>query len=289
MKTLITICSVVLIVSTTTVFAGTNGIISTDRFGYAGSTTRYATLEDAQNGTNALGTTTIMDRDLGLYLVNNYPGYSSNDTEILGSWWYTTYDNTNGYQKDDPAGDLLYSGWGNTHGNTGIGFLQIYDIGNSTVTSESMSFSNFDGTYWTQFNLSVSGSNADYDNSYARFSPFESNTQDKALYYSYALTLSATGLQGIESSPGVIAATNHPTGVTGTLTGLAENKGTDPTKQGFYTFDITLNMTNWAFSQGDEALNGDFSDSYFAVVPEPATIGLLGLGALSLLRKRNKK
>jgi hypothetical protein len=48
-------------------------------------------------------------------------------------------------------------------------------------------------------------------------------------------------------------------------------------------------MENWAFNQGDEALNGDFSQSYFAeAVPVPAAVWLLGSGLLGLMGLRRR-
>jgi hypothetical protein len=288
MKTLVTILAILTVCGCTSYVFADAGAISTDRFGYTGTTTRYATLADAQSAINAIETITVENRDLSLFAVKDYSSYYTNTSQMMGSWWYST---------DSSAGP----GYGNTRGNTGIGFLQLADVANTTVSSESMSFSDWDGTYWTKFNLSISGANADYANSYARFSPFSSNTSDSGIYLSYALTLAATGLQGTQTAPGIIEATNHPTGVTGTFTGLFQNQGTDTTKQGFYTFNMTLDMTNWAWDNqssltypvggGSPAdvygyVKGGFQDSYFATVPEPCTMALLGLGGLLFARKK---
>lgn len=264
------------------------GAVSTDRFGYDGTVRRYDTLVNAQNDDGVTGlveTISIVDRDLALYIVDQDPTYDTDYNVITGSWWYTTEDNTNSYPKDDPAGDRYYSGYGNTHGNTGIGFAQLYDGDGSTDTSVSMAFGNYDGTYYTDYSLNLTGVNADYSNDYARLSPFSSNVDDKGTYLSYSLSLVATGLEGTETSPGVIESFNHPTGVTGTYTGLFENT-TASANAGFYVFDLNINTNNWAFAQGDAALNGDFYDSYFATVPEPASLSLLGLGGLMALKRR---
>lgn len=267
------------------VMAQIGGAISTDRFGYTGSVERYDTLADAQAGTNIKETISVGNRDLSLFIVKNLGSYWTDASIVMGSWWYTT----------DPSGS---AGYGNTRGNTGVGFLQIYEdpFGYSpttslTRTSLSMGFGGFNGTNWTTFSINMSGVNANYASSYARFSPFTSNNDDAGTYLEYSLSLTATGLLGTQTGS-LIEATNHPTGVTGTFSGLFFNPSSDPTRAGFYKFSMALDMENWAYENRDSLTGDPFADSYFAeAVPEPFTmaLGAAGLAAAIARRRRSRK
>jgi hypothetical protein len=268
-------------------YADLTGAISTDRFGYTGSTTRFATLQDAIDQVNPMQTITIGNRDLSLYSANGLGGGAPDANIIMGAWWYST----------DPNGQ---AGWGNNRGNTGIGFLQIYEYPDGvpstslTRTSTSYKFGDFNGTHWTSFTFSTSGVNASGATSFSRFSPFTSNTADGGTYLEYALTLTATGLEGALNLDGdLIEATGQPTGVTGTFTGLFQNTGSDPDKVGFYRFSLDLDMENWAWENRDDLTYpvSGFSPSYFAqAIPEPTSgmMILLGLGSIALFRRRQR-
>lgn len=266
------------------------GVFSTDRFGYTGTVVRYLTESDARNGVNAQETIDIgvdvsgddsrEHRDASFYFVDNAPSYDSNYNILMGSWWYTI--NPNG------------AGWGNINGNTGIGFMQIFDDDGSTDSSISMDFNNFNGTYWTEFTLSAQGTNATAASDSARFSVYD-NVHDAGTYLEYDLNITATGLEGVLSGYEIVA-NNHPTGVNGTFSGLfmfgGDSNGDIYT--GYYTIDLAFDMENWAYSNNGSLVgpyqnNGDIYDSLFvANVPEPATMTLVAGGVAALAARKKK-
>lgn len=259
------------------------GFISTDRFGYGGTVTRYGSLADAQSGTNSTDTVNIADRDASIYVSSgsSTTGFNGGDDAniIMGSWWYSTAVDQNG----DPRG----AGWGNTHGNTGVGFMQLYDDDGSTNTSTDMSFGGFNGTHYTEFAMSLVGGNANLADDVGRMSVYD-NVNDGGDWINYQLDILATGLEGTDDGTGFVTANNHPTGVTGTFTGifqLTENQ-TSPANQGFYVVSFALNMDNWAWDNRDNLVGpyDQFFDStfgaYAAVVPLPPAV-FAGLGMLA--------
>jgi hypothetical protein len=251
------------------------GLISTDRFGYTGTVVRYASLSDAQAGINATDTVSIGDRDLSIYVAQN-DTVESDVNYFTGSWWYTT----------DPSGT---AGWGNNRGNTGVGILQMYDEFSTTDTSVSMNFGNFDGTHYTEFSMNIQGANAGATE-YSRLSVYD-NLNDGGIWHDYNLSLTATGLTGTEIAPGIIESNTHPTGVSGSITGIFEitENQTTPAHQGFYVFDFDLNMVNWAYENRND-LTGDYSfdDSLFRTVPTPATGALIALAGVGAARRRRR-
>ncbi|MFQ3669802.1 MAG: hypothetical protein SNJ61_13080, partial [Fimbriimonadaceae bacterium] len=129
--------------------------VVTDRFGYTGTVWRFDTLADAQafragGGPAPTSTISIGDRDLALRFRNNHPSLTDRFI-FMGSWWYTTVPN--------PPG----AGWGNTRGNTGIGFAQLFDVGGvggNFTSSFSAGWSNWTGSHFDTFSLSLTGANA---------------------------------------------------------------------------------------------------------------------------------
>lgn len=260
--------------------------VSTDRLAYSGSVTRYATLEDAQAGINPLGTYQITsnngNRDLSLYLTDD--GNGNRMVYILTGWFYSITGNAD-------------SGVANPS-NVQEGFFQIGDLDGNTVTTMNGQFSN-DGT---QFTLQVAGSGAHRDptrtpHDYARlWAPNYTGSMEQSFgyYHSYALDLTLSGLNGVYEN-GLYTAENEPTGVTGTFTAIFENRNYtytpskgNPDAEGFYVANFTLHMDNWAWANR-ESLSQPFRSTTITAVPEPASLGVLGLGALGLLARRREK
>jgi hypothetical protein len=87
-----------------------------------------------------------------------------------------------------------------------------------------------------------------------------------------------------------VEATDLPSSVTGSYSGVFE--GTGASNTGFYRFDFDITLENWAFAQGNDALNGDwsrFGESFVAApIPEPlAAIGGISLLSIVGLRRRH--
>ena len=266
------------------------GLIDTDRFGYTGTITRYDSLADATDGTNAVDTIAVGDRDLSLFFS---VGRDAADANIaLGSWWYTT----------DSQGR---AGWGNTNGNTGVGYVQLYDVDSSTDTSLNMAFTNPDGDTYRDFEFSVAGEKADAAD-FARLSAVD-NVNDGGVFHSYALDLVARGLAGTDDDgDGLIEALNtQPTDVTGSFSGIFEitEDQTTSANLGFYAFDFALNMTNWAYdnreslvtqNEAGEPIPDMFAPSNFIAgaaqsVSVPSSIALLGLGLAAVGTARRRR
>lgn len=252
------------------------GVVTSEQFGYAGTVTRHSTLADAQSGSSVLDTIAVTDRDLYLSIADGDTSYADGNF-AMGSWWHTIA----------PGGSL---GSGNTTGNTGVGFMQLFDDDGSTDTGGSMNFGNFNGTYYQDFTLSASGENAGAAD-YGRFSAID-NVEDGGTWHSWAINLTATGLEGYDLGGGIIEANTDATGISGSITAIFEITEIDGTvagaNNGFYAIDLDLNMINWAFANSGDLTSTDYpvEASLFRTVPSPASAALLGLGGLVATRRR---
>lgn len=263
-------------------------LFDTDRFGYEGTVTRYNNKNDAESDTSSIETVTIEDRDAAFYFADGMPGFSYDYNVLMGSWWYSTASSGS-------------RGSGNTNGNTGIGFMQLYDSDGSTDTALDMGFQSYDGTHYTEYYLDISGTDATAAEDSARFSVYD-NVHDAGTYINYDLNIVAEGLEGTKTG-GVITANNHPTDVTGSFSALftfggdgdgydIDGDGTDDAfADDYYTIDLNFNMDNWAYTNRKDLTYPDegFYASKFVQTPEPTTWLLFGTGLLGLLGFSRKK
>jgi hypothetical protein len=256
-------------------------IVSTARFGYSGTVTRYNTLADAQSGANATAVGTIVQRDLGIGFFNNIPAYTANSNYIGTSWNYVS------------------ASAGGTPSNVNAGFIQIGDFDASTITSASASWNAGLDT----FSFSLDGANALASipgvavNDYARLwnapATTGSSGDTAGNFLSYHLDFTASGLAATWSaSDNTFMSQTDPTAVTGNFNGLFEN--TSSVGTGFYTFDLALSLDSWVYDHRTDLTGTDqYASSVLAtptVIPEPATtpalIGLATAGFALWLKRR---
>lgn len=249
--------------------------VNSESLGYTGSWTRYGNLADAQNGVNPLGTGTVPQRDLSIYLTNGAPDIWPNSTYILTNW---------------------YSGSPNPS-NTNYGFLQI---GNDPASYPSQSpLSVTANGYWldgslTSYRLDVSGSGATYADAFARFGEIAggAGSTTTGTFHNFALSVTFGGLSGAYNPiSGRYESTGLPTSVTGSFKAIFENTGTDPSRHGFYAIDLSINNTSWAVQNGHIDPAAQSFSSTNVVAPEPASLLIFGSclvgGAFWFRRRRH--
>ncbi len=252
--------------------------MATDRFGYTGSITEYASLGDATTGMNSLGTFNVGQRDLSIAFTNDPVTPSNNFYQTLTAWYYTL------------TGPNLGDG---NPSNQNKGFVQVFDAGATTVTSFAASFS---GPALTTYNLQVSGANADTANALARLGPQGSNSDSQSttagtfLTYNLNATFSNLNPATFNSVDNAYDSDGDPKGVSvsGTFSGIFENPSGP--FAGYYTFNFTLDNTSWAYHHRhalDRADYTQFMSSFYeagvAAVPEPSSfvLSLVGMGIMS--------
>ncbi len=279
---LVGLVAAVVLVSAGLAVQAASGWIDTERFGYNGTITRYA---DSALTTQVGDVIQTGPRDAAIWSDPSSPA-----SIVMGSWWYSTAVDGDG----NPKG----AGWGNTTGNTGPGFMQYYDLTQAYVTSQQYSFSNFDGTYWTDFHFGLDVAMSS-DGAYSRLSA-PANTGDSGYFQTLGVDLTATGLKGVwNSGQGLIVAKEsdgYATGVAGKIFGVFVNTSTTtPANNGYYVFDFDLSMDNWAYDNR-ENLVGEYDTFYsgsFAApaIPEPVFFqfgAMMGLGGLGVFRLRKR-
>ncbi len=246
--------------------------LDTSRFGYTGSYTTYSTLTDAQNGSNSIGGGTIGQTDLSMYFLNNLAGYP-NANGFLTAWYYTT--------TGPSPGD-------NNPNNQITNYIQIADYTGATGSS----YAYWSNTALTQFTFTASGSNANYDNSYARFQTALGDTS--TTFVSYNLNAVFSGLQAAtwNAQDGAYEsyADTANMSVNGMFTAIAYNS----TLNQYFDINLTLNTTSWTYDNA-AAINAAAADngslsayypSFFGasvIIPEPSSLTIVGLVGVTVL------
>lgn len=257
--------------------ASAQGYVSTDRFGYSGTISRYTSQSDALGGVNAVSGSPFVvgARDLGLYMVDGNIGFGgatyANSAIFLSAW---------------------YLNGGNTPTNQNNGFIQHYDVEGGSVTSMSAVWTD---AAMTSFAFSVTGSagvpggcdgSGDCGRLWNAGSAPGAASVTAGIFWAYSLSFVATGLAPAVWNPttGVYESNSNPTAGFGTLWALFENTSTsDPASNGWYVANLNLDMNS---------LYGLRGDSYFGsddVVPEPATLTLLATGLAGMAASRRRK
>jgi hypothetical protein len=237
-------------------------IAYSDRFGYTGSVTRYATLTDAQSTTNPLATFALGEnRDFRVQLVNGFAPFLDDQYHIGTNW--------------TPPG---------SPSNVATGFVQVpLQYGTNSVQA-------FWDSTLTQFNFDARGALDDPDARLWDGTAIAANQAGRFL--DYHLWFVASGLDPAFwlAGFGTYASVGDPTAVTGGFAGLFEN--TSAGASGFYTFNFQLNLESWAFDTFGNPVDSEYYvPGFFAAptaVPEPATYGVLGTLALSALVLRRR-
>jgi len=258
--------------------------VSSDRFGYTGTISRYASVADAQNGVNPTATYAAPQRDLALLAIQDAPGLGFVPANPPSEFSFLT-----AFFLPGPDGTIE-----SNPNNDPVGFIQIRDVNGSTITSAEGQFLDPNRT---TFQLSLTGANAlpgSPGDDARLFNANPSHASDKlsptlseGTFLSYALNATFTGLTPAINNGTFFDSTNQTPAlsVAGTFTGIFQNTNpVDPTFNGIYRADLTLNNINFAVANGIlTPADGGFGAA--VVVPEPTSLALLGFGGLCLLAR----
>jgi hypothetical protein len=245
--------------------ATANGFYAlTDEIGYQG------TIWNVTDGTGPWTTST--PRDGYLYAMVDYPGFVN------------------------PNYNYLMSNWQNHHlSNQNDSFLQIGEAGNPSVTSAS---GTWDSTL-KSFTVTVTGANATYDSSYARFWQPDNGVAWGVTFTDYTYTFTAGFSQAAAiDSDGWLSNTVDPDTIVGSFTGhfvVTDDVDKKPITDGdTYAFSIDFSKAMFVPLDALDAY-GDPTSSpmnyYGQQVPEPMSImlGILGLGSVAGFKRLRRK
>ncbi len=242
----------------------------------------------------------------GFYALTNELGYQGtvwNETNPgTGQWTTSTPRDAALYTGDGLPAGFLYEGSGSSYNyllsnwsehavsNTNDSFLQIGENGNPSVTSASGAW---DSTLKV-FTVTVSGADATYASSYSRFWQPDNGVAWDVTFTDYTYSFTATfAAEAAIGTDGWLENTVAPDSIVGSFSGhfvptIAPDNETFITDGDTYGFNIGFSKALFVPLDETDSYYGTPVVIYsaFGAVPEPATIGLLGLGALSLIRRK---
>lgn len=169
--------------------------------------------------------------------------------------------------------------------NVNDSFFQIWDNNGNTDTSIS---GTWDSSF-TEFNLSVTGGNANYADDYARAWMPDQSTAARGVWTDYTLTLTASGMTIVEDG-GWYVNNTAPTSISGTFSGtFVSDVYTYTSGQTTFenTYQVELELNSNLFD--DKDFTGSSYNYFAAPVPEPSTIILMGIGLLGLVGIKTRK
>ena len=234
--------------------------VVSDRFAYTGSVTRYASLADAQTSANSLATFSLAgaNRDIEIIITRGIPTVP--DFTYIGTKW------ANG-----------------NPGNGNHGYVQV-PIGAGTQVAPM--------AYWdisrSAYVFDIHGSNTFAPASTLLWNGTDSNGQD-GTFLEYDLSLVVAGLVPAVQIPSwnTYISNSDPSAVVGRFSGLFLNSSSEAAANGYYSFDLSLNLDSWLYAnRNDPASPAAYSESLFiapAVVPEPSSFGMIAAGVLLAL------
>lgn len=216
-------------------------LASSERFGYTGTVSVYATYPQAMAQQNPIRSgIAFSQRDGSLYVARAMGGEYGEFNAILTNWF------------SSPNRD----GQGNPN-NTNASFFQMYD-------ADASNWQNQKGT-WSKdkksFTVEGTGKRASYPSvedpgDFARLwnagAPAGSGEATKGTFYSYEYKLTATGLDGrYDPASKLIKNTKNASGYSGYFRGIFRNESTrHPESNGFYRVELTFNNSSWAVANG---------------------------------------
>lgn len=233
---------------------------------YEGTWEKYSTLSDAESSLNSVDSGVVPLRDLQLYYSE---GYGNDAFQVVTAWNLDASDGT-----PNPS-------------NQNEGFIQMSDIGATTVTSADFTYTGEDNS---GFVIQISGENAlrgsVAQNARAGVGPVESTGGGNWLSYYFDITYSGLNTSLTETGAYSTAPASQ---ISGTGYILFEATDTDyPDNLGYYRIDLELGDDSWAAANGAEDIDTVIA-STVGVIPEPGYFALMTgfvIALLSFVRRR---